>query len=255
MPRYDFVSQRLFVEESLNPGAAIDLDRGQSNYLINVLRLKDQAPVLLFNGRDGEWQANLQLLGRKKAALKIISQTRPQPQVPAHDLHYLFAPIKQARMEYMVQKAVEMGVSTLQPVLTEFTQLRKLNLERMAAHAVEAAEQCGILNIPEIREPMTLGNLIGNFPADRHVLFCDEGEESQNPLIALQKHATREDAPTPKLAVLIGPEGGFSPEERSQLRSLPNVTPVPLGPRVLRADTAAVAVLALVQATLGDWQD
>ena len=252
MPRYDFVSQRLFVKESLRKGAVLDLDRGQSNYLINVLRLKDQAPVLLFNDSDGEWQAHLKLLGRKKAEFEVISQTRPQPPVPPQDLHYLFAPIKQARLEYMVQKAVEMGVSTLQPVLTDYTQLRKLNLERMAAHAVEAAEQCGILNIPEIHQPVTISELLGNFPADRRILFCDEGEESQNPLVAL--NALQDQEPQ-KLAVLIGPEGGFSPPERERLKSLSNVTPIPLGPRVLRADTAAVAALALVQATLGDWQD
>lgn len=252
MPRYDFISQRLFVNQALGSSTKIDLDRGQANYLLNVLRMKDGAPILLFNGRDGEWQAKLVAQGRKKAALEVVSQTRPQPPVPPHDLQYLFAPIKQARMEYMVQKAVEMGVSTLQPVLTEYTQLRKLNSDRMEAHAVEAAEQCGILNIPEIREPATLKDLIENLPADRRLLFCDEGEESQNPLTML---SSLEGHQPHKLSVLIGPEGGFSPQEREMLRALPNVTPIPLGPRVLRADTAAVAALALVQAILGDWQD
>lgn len=252
MPRYDFISQRLFVEATLGPGVAIDLDRGQANYLLNVLRLRDEAPILLFNGRDGEWQAKLVAQGRKKAALEVVSQTRPQPPAPPQDLQYLFAPIKQARLEYMVQKAVEMGASTLQPVLTEFTQLRKLNLDRMEAHAVEAAEQCGILNIPDIREPVTLKDLIQSFPADRRLLFCDEGEASQNPLPILSALKESEQV---KLAVLIGPEGGFSPQERHLLRELANVTPIPLGPRVLRADTAAVAALAVVQAILGDWQD
>jgi 16S rRNA (uracil1498-N3)-methyltransferase len=249
MPRYDFISQRLYINEALKADAILNLDRAQSNYLINVLRLKDQAPILLFNGADGEWQANLQLLGRKKATLKVIAQTRPQTPLPPHELLYLFAPLKQARTEYMVQKAVEMGACSLQPILTEYTQLRKLNLDRMEAHAIEAAEQCGILNIPDIKAPVSLSSLWTDFPADRHILFCDEGEESQNPLTALTGLEPQ------KLAVLIGPEGGFSPGERAQLRSLPNITPIPLGPRVLRADTAAVAALALVQATLGDWRD
>ena len=252
MPRYDFVSQRLFVETALAPDTMIDLDRAQANYLLNVLRLKDQAPVLLFNGQDGEWQAELVAQGRKKAALRVARQTRSQPPMPSHDLLYLFAPIKQARMEYMVQKAVEMGVCTLQPVLTDYTQLRKVNLERMKAHALEAAEQCGVLNIPAIHEPKSLKDLISVLPQDRRFLFCDEGEESQNPLPAL---AALEGQEPSKLAVLIGPEGGFSAEERALLRGQPNITPIPLGPRVLRADTAAVAALALVQAVLGDWQD
>ena len=252
MPRYDFISQRLHVEATLAKGCILELDRGQANYLLNVLRLKDEAPILLFNGQDGEWQAKLLAQGRKKASLEVVSQTRPQPPKPPHDLHYLFAPIKQARMEYMVQKAVEMGASTLQPVLTEFTQLKKLNLDRMAAHAVEAAEQCGILNIPEIREPMKLKDLLQDFPENRRILFCDEGEESQNPLPKLSELIGQQPL---KLALLIGPEGGFSAQEREQLREMACVTPIPLGPRVLRADTAAVAALALVQAVLGDWQD
>ena len=252
MPRYDFISQRLFMDVALQPGATVDLDRGQANYLLNVLRLKDGAPILLFNGRDGEWQAKLIAQGRKKAALEVEKQTRPQPPIAPHDLQYLFAPIKQARMEYMVQKAVEMGVCTLQPVLTDYTQLRKVNLERMKAHALEAAEQCGVLNIPAIHEPKSLKDLISVLPQDRRFLFCDEGEESQNPLPPL---AALEGQEPSKLAVLIGPEGGFSAEERALLRGQPNITPIPLGPRVLRADTAAVAALALVQAVLGDWQD
>lgn len=247
MPRYDFISQRLFVSEALAPGSTIELDRGQSNYLINVLRLKDEAKVLLFNGRDGEWQAQLKIAGRKKVVLEAEAQTRTQP--PPYDLYYLFAPLKQARMEYMIQKAVEMGVGHIQPVLTEYTQTRKLNSEKMAAYALEAAEQCGILSLPQIHEIAPLDKAVEALPTQRQIIFCDEGDAHQNPLAALNRS---QDTP---LALLIGPEGGFSPSERQFLRSRTNVTPIPLGPRVLRADTAAVAALALIQASVGDWQD
>ncbi|MEP1209119.1 MAG: 16S rRNA (uracil(1498)-N(3))-methyltransferase [Rhizobiaceae bacterium] len=247
MPRYDFISQRLFVQDDLKAGTMLDVDRGQSNYLVNVLRLKDDAPLLVFNGRDGEWQARLRQLGRKKAALEVVSLTRPQ--TPAYDLHYLFAPLKQARLEYMVQKAVEMGVGVLQPVLTQYTQTRKLNLERMSAHAIEAAEQCGILNLPKINSPLGLEELLADLPTERRLIFCDEGEATQNPLTPL------EGVEKGPLSVLVGPEGGFSEDERALLHSHANVTPIPLGPRVLRADTAAVAALAIIQASIGDWHD
>ena len=247
MPRYDFISQRLYIDQPLAKGARLELERNQSNYLINVLRLKEQAPVLVFNGKDGEWQAILEISGRKKAALLVTEQSRMQ--TAPYDLEYWFAPLKQARLEYMVQKAVEMGVGTLQPVLTEFTQVRKLNLERMAAHAIEAAEQCGILTLPEINEPVSLQVALKTRAQDRKLIFCDEGERSQNPLPVLD---TLEPS---SLAVLIGPEGGFSPQEREMLRSSPQTIPIPLGPRVLRADTAAVAALAIVQAKLGDWEE
>ena len=246
MPRYDFTSQRLFVSTKLIAAAEFDLDRGQANYLINVLRLKDQAPLLVFNGEDGEWQVELRLHGRKKASLRVVSQTREQPAPP--DLEYLFAPLKQARMEYMVQKAVEMGAGTLQPVITQYTQVRKLNLDRMNAHIVEAAEQCGILSLPKLNPPLSLTDMLAGFAPDRHLIFCDEGEESQNPIPSLSRLQPG------NYSVLIGPEGGFSPDERNQLRSRDYVTAIPLGPRVLRADTAAVASLAIVQAVLGDWR-
>lgn len=247
MPRYDFISQRLFVHEQLKEGEALELNKGQSNYIINVLRFKDGDPLLVFNGRDGEWQAHLQLLGRKKAKLVVTAQTRPQ--TPEYSLHYLFAPLKQARLEYMIQKAVEMGAGVLQPVLTQYTQVRKLNSDRMKAHAIEAAEQCGILSVPTINAPTELNKLLAEFSGDRRLIFCDEGDACQNPLNVLNQIG-----PGP-YSVLIGPEGGFSEDERSKLRSHPNVSAIPLGPRVLRADTAAVAALALVQATIGDWHD
>ncbi|MEE9313436.1 MAG: 16S rRNA (uracil(1498)-N(3))-methyltransferase [Rhizobiaceae bacterium] len=247
MPRYDFTSHRMYITHHLKVGEQVELDRAQANYLLNVLRLKVGDHVLLFNGQDGEWRANISPEGRKKAVLVLTEQLRPQ--TPPYDLHYLFAPLKQARLEYMVQKAVEMGVGVLQPVLTEFTQLRKINHERMETHAIEAAAQCGILSLPQINKPLNLLDAIANMNGERQVIFCDEGDKGQNPLAALESLK-----PSP-LALLIGPEGGFSEQEREALHALPNVTAIPLGPRVLRADTAAVAALAIIQAKLGDWQN
>jgi 16S rRNA (uracil1498-N3)-methyltransferase len=246
MPRYDFTSQRLFVTPRLVKGARLQLDRGQSNYLVNALRLKEGATLLVFNGLDGEWRAGLQIMGRKKFELEVQSMTRPQT-LP-YELHYLFAPLKPSRLEYMVQKAVEMGAGVLQPVLTQHTQHHKLNIDRMNLQAKEAAEQCGILSLPEIRQPAALPQIITTLAENRQLIFCDEGEETQNPLTAL---ASVEAGP---YSVLVGPEGGFSPEERNLLKAHPRVIPIPLGPRVLRADTAAVAALAVVQAKLGDWR-
>ncbi|WP_417772319.1 16S rRNA (uracil(1498)-N(3))-methyltransferase [Stappia sp.] len=249
MPRYEFRMQRLFLEADLCAETPVATDRAQANYLLNVLRLKDGEQVLVFNGRDGEWIARIAVAGRKQASLVPQEQTRAQ--TPPPDLHYLFAPLKHARLDYMVQKAVEMGAGTLVPVLTQHTQSTRVNLERMRANIIEACEQCGVISVPSIREPVALTRLLASWSADeesRRLLFCDEGEASQNPLAALER---LERGP---LAVLIGPEGGFSEAERTELRSFDFVTPVPLGPRVLRADTAAVAALAVVQARLGDWR-
>ena len=248
MPRYDFKSPRLFVEPALSEGTVIELSRSQANYLLSALRKKSDETVLIFNGEDGEWLATIEVTGRKNANLSCTEQTRPQPKQP--DLEYWFAPLKQARLDYMVQKAVEMGVGKVVPVLTEFTQVRKLNRDRLYTNAVEAAEQCGILSVPEISEPLPLDEALSGLGQNQPLLFCDEGEASQNPLEALATIV-----PAAPLVVLIGPEGGFSEAERTLLRALENTVPVPLGPRVLRADTAAVAALALVQASLGDWQN
>jgi len=188
--------------------------------------------------------------GRKSWSLEIGEPLRAQP--PHPDLHYLFAPLKQARLDYMVQKAVEMGVGRLRPVLTQHVQVTRVNLERMEGNAIEAAEQCGILTIPAIDEPIALRHLLDTWPGredGRRLIFCDEGDDRADPLAILSQVV-----PAP-LAVLIGPEGGFSVEERQLLRSRPFVIAVPLGPRILRADTAAVAALALVQAALGDWRN
>ncbi len=247
MPRYDFTSQRLFMDVPLAADNTIELDRGQANYLLNVLRLGENDHILVFNGRDGEWRAEITPQGRKKAVLNVSEQTRPQP--AAYDLIYMFAPLKQARMEYVVQKAVEMGAGSLQPVLTEYTQLRKINVEKMNLQAVEAAEQCGILTIPSIEDLQPLEAAIGNTANDHTIIFCDEGDLLQNPLSMLQ------DIQSQNFAILVGPEGGFSETERKLLKAQNNVVAIPLGPRVLRADTAAVAALALVQTVLGDWHD
>jgi 16S rRNA (uracil1498-N3)-methyltransferase len=249
MPRYDFRTPRLFVEPALGAGVRVALDAAQANYLVNVLRLRDGDPVLAFNGRDGEWRATLGTKGRKETALTVAEQTRPQP--TTGDLHYLFAPLKQARLDYMVQKAVEMGASRLQPVTTRHTQVARVNVGRMRANAIEAAEQCGILTVPEIGQPIGLSQAIAALAPSRLLVFCDEDADVADPVAALAQH--RPSGGSLPLAVLIGPEGGFADDERSALLRHPRVMRIALGPRILRADTAAVAALALVQAVLGDW--
>jgi 16S rRNA (uracil1498-N3)-methyltransferase len=246
MPLADFRSPRLFVDADLAAGASVTLDRSQSNYLGNVLRLSAGGNILVFNGRDGEWQATI--AGRKRPDhLDIVVQTRPQDRLP--DLHYVFAPLKHARLDYMMQKAVEMGASTLQPVLTRFTQVTRVNGERMRANVIEAAEQCGILSIATVAEPLPLERWLGQREARRLLIFCDEATEVANPVMALQA----EPAASNGIEVLIGPEGGFAEDERALLLRQSRILRLSLGPRILRADTAAVAALALVQAVLGDW--
>jgi 16S rRNA (uracil1498-N3)-methyltransferase len=246
MPQPDFREPRLFVDALLAAGETVALDRGQSNYLGNVLRLAAGGTILAFNGRDGEWRAAI--AGRKRPEnLTIVAQTRPQDRLP--DLTYVFAPLKHARLDYMVQKAVEMGAALLQPVLTRFTQVSRVNGERMRANVIEAAEQCGILGIADVAEPMPLDRYLAERRPQRLLVFCDEAAEVENPLRALQSHRTAAGG----IDILIGPEGGFAEEERAILLRQPLILRLSLGPRILRADTAAVAALGLVQATLGDW--
>jgi len=244
--RANFRMQRLFIDAALSAGVFVEASSDQFNYLVNVLRLSEDDRILIFNGRDGEWTGRLVFPSRKKLLIEAAEQTRPQP--PAPDLHYLFAPLKIGRLDYIVQKAVEMGAGLLQPVMTQHVQGKITNLDRLQANAVEAAEQCGVLSIPEVAVPRKLRDLLDNWQADRRIIFCDEGAESQNPLPALS--TIKEE----RLALLVGPEGGFSEDERGLLRSLDFVTPIPLGPRILRADTAAVAALAVIQASIGDWR-
>ncbi|WP_294534342.1 16S rRNA (uracil(1498)-N(3))-methyltransferase [uncultured Rhodoblastus sp.] len=248
MSRLDFTSHRLCVEAPLAGGETIGLTREQTNYLVNVLRLGNGAPVLAFNGRDGEWRAALAPAGKKTAALRIEEQTREQDFLP--DLDLLFAPLKHARLDYMAQKAVEMGARRLRPVLTRRTQASRVNLERMRANVVEAAQQCGILSLAEVLDEEKLDSALADWPADRLLVFCDEAAETADPVAALRAAGSGFE----KFAVLIGPEGGFDQSERDALAGMKSTARLSLGPRVLRADTAAVAALALVEAALGDWR-
>jgi 16S rRNA (uracil1498-N3)-methyltransferase len=246
MSRYDFNAQRLFVDDELAEGRNLACTPAQANYLRNVLRLKAGAAILVFNGRDGEWRAELTEADRRATALIVRARTRAQEGGP--DIDYLFAPLKRARLDYMVEKATEMGVARLRPVLTRRTVAERVNALRMRAHAIEAAEQCGILRLPEIRAPEKLEAVVAAWDTARPLIFCDEDGAEACPFTALAMIA-----PGP-VAVLAGPEGGFDPAERELLASRPFVTRISLGPRVLRADTAAVAALALVNAVLGDWR-
>lgn len=243
--RANFRLQRLYVDEDLSLGLKLELNREHSNYLSNVLRLKDKAEFLIFNGRDGEWLGELEINGRKKSSLILNEQVRPQPSHSS--LMVLFAPIKVGRLEYMVQKMTEMGAGIIQPVFTDHTQLHKINEKRLEANIIEAAEQCGILSIPELRTPEKISKLLDEWDDKRHLVFCDEGHETDNPVPILQRLGGKE------IAILIGPEGGFSEPERIILNEMDYVSSIPLGPRILRADTALVAAISMVQATIGDW--
>ncbi len=246
MPDYEFRMNRLFVEGPIEAGRPIEADPVQTNYLGNVLRLDAGAMVLVFDGRSGEWRARVERHSKRR--IELVPQERLREQTQASDLHYLFAPLKHARLDYMVQKAVEMGAGVLRPVMTQHTQASRVNVERMRANAVEAAEQCGILSVPEAREPEPLGKVLANWDPARRLVFCDERAAGENPVDALRA------LPPAPLALLIGPEGGFSADERDTLLGRPFVMPLSLGPRILRADTAAVAALAVLQAAAGDWR-
>jgi 16S rRNA (uracil1498-N3)-methyltransferase len=252
MPSYDFHSPRLYLDAPLAAGTTVAIDQQQTHYLRNVLRLGPGDAVLAFNGREGEWQARIGP-GRGRAATLIIgAQARPQD-APA-DLHYVFAPLKHARLDYVAQKTVEMGASLLQPVLTRHGQVSRVNLQRLRANAIEAAEQCGILTLPEIGEPAPLRAWLSARDLERLIVFCDESSDATDPVAALTAASKARAAGHRSLAVLVGPEGGFADDERALLARQPNVVRLALGPRILRADTAAVAALALVQAVLGDWR-
>ena len=237
--------QRIFREVPLTQGGQISPSTAQAHYLLNVLRLRDGTEILVFNGRDGEWRAVLKVEGRKKPSLVLLRRERVQPETP--DLKFCFAPIRTGRLDYMVQKAVEMGAGVIQPVITRHTQVSKPGDKRMRANIVEAAEQCGVLAVPELRPPLKFVELVKKWDRGRRLFFCDEASGIDNPLDRLS-----EIDPGP-LGLIVGPEGGFSDDERKRLRASPFVTPIPLGPRILRADTAAVAALAVIQATTGDW--
>ena len=241
---------RLHVKADLALGETVALGRDQVNYLVNVLRLKPGAAVLAFNGRHGEWLCEIEPAGRKDVVLRGLRQVRTQS--PAGDLHYLFAPLKSARLDYMAQKAVEMGASLLQPVLTRRTQVSRVNTERLSANAVEAAEQCGILSVPPVAVEMKLEPALSVLAPNRLLIFCDEDADVANPAEALRPFRVMDGAGRP-LALIIGPEGGFDEAERRLILARPHTVRLSLGPRILRADTAAVAALAIVQTILGDW--
>ena len=246
MARYDFKAQRVFLKADLAEGTMADVSAGQANYVKNVLRLKEGDAIIVFNGRDGEWRASIADAGKRGLTLRIGAKVRDQEDGP--DIDYLFAPLKRARLDYMVQKATEMGVSRLQPVLTHRTMPERVNLERMRANVIEAAEQCGILRIPQVLAPRKLADLLAGWDQGRALIFCDEASQERCPFTTLAR------VPPGPLALLVGPEGGFDESERALLASKPFVTSISLGPRILRADTAAVAALALVNGVLGDWR-
>ncbi len=246
MAKYDFRGPRLYADAPLVAAQDISVEPEQAHYLRNVMRLGDGAEVLVFNGRDGEWLARIFASGKRGATLRPERQTRLQP--AATGPAYAFAPLKHARLDYIVQKAVEMGASKLSPVLTQYTQVTRLNQERMRANAIEAAEQCGILALPAIDEPVAFQNWLSSAPNETRIVFCDEDSAERSPVETLHGANAKD------VVVLIGPEGGFSEEERKTLLARDNVIRLSLGPRILRADTAAVAALALVQAICGDWR-
>lgn len=236
---------RLFVEAALDEGAHVLLVEGQAHYLLHVMRAKAGDRVSLFNGRDGEWLASIAEVAKRSCTLDCEKQTRAQSGTP--DIWLCFAPIKKTPADYVVQKATELGVQALQPVFTRRTIVTRINEERMTANAVEAAEQSDRLTVPDIREAVPLDKLLKTWPPKRRILFCDEGGDAKP--IAEAARDIKENA----VAILTGPEGGFDPAERDLIRRQPFVTPVTLGPRILRADTAALASLAVLQALKGDW--
>jgi 16S rRNA (uracil1498-N3)-methyltransferase len=235
---------RLYVTGDLGADAAVVLDEGQAHYLLHVLRARVGNRVLLFNGRDGEWQAEILAAGKRGMTATCLKQTQTQALVP--DIWLVFAPVKKTPSDYLVQKATELGVSCLLPVFTRRTIVARINEERMTANAIEAAEQSARLSVPEIREGMALEKLLAAWPKERRLFFCDEGGDAR-PLAEAARGARG------PAAILTGPEGGFDPAERQMLRTLPFVTPVTLGSRILRADTAALAALAVWQSVAGDW--
>lgn len=249
MPRTHASLPRLFVGPDLAEGAPIALDREKRNHMVNVLRMKNGNQLVAFNGRDGAWLSALRVVGRKQVELLPIERIAPQSQ--PSNLWLFFAPVKSARLDYMVQKATEMGAAHLQPVLTRHTVAGRVNLDRMRANVIAAAEQCEVLAIPQVHSPVRLDRLIEDWPeahAGRRLVFADEGEGRGSPLETLKSIAGE------PVGLLVGPEGGFSDEERALLRAQRFVVAISLGPRILRADTAAVAALAVIQASIGDWR-
>lgn len=238
---------RLFVEDPLRAGVKVTPSEGQAHYLLHVMRSREGDRVLLFNGIDGEWRARIAEVTRRSCTLHCEIQSEAQAGVP--DLWLAFAPIKKTPADYVAQKATELGVAVLQPVITNRTVARRVNLERMRANAIEAAEQSGRLSVPEIREPVALDALLCNWPIGRRLVFCDEGGDATPIAKALDSVGEQT-----QWGVLTGPEGGFDRQERAAIRECAFVLPVTLGPRIMRADTAALAALSVWQSICGDWR-
>ena len=236
---------RLYVEHPLGAGQSVPLDRDQAHYLFGVMRLGQGAVVALFNGRDGEWQAEVAEAGKRGGALTCRAQSKSLQLPP--DLWLMFAPIKKARTDFIVEKAAEMGAARIMPVVTDYTNSERIRQDRLQAHAVDAAEQCGGTYVPDVAELQKLSRLLDHWPADRQLMFCDEAEVGNALELAAGDH---KNAPW---AIVIGPEGGFSDGERKRLSAMAQSHVVSLGPRILRADTAAVAAMTLWQTSLGDW--
>jgi 16S rRNA (uracil1498-N3)-methyltransferase len=239
---------RLYVDHPLTPGQTVPVSPEQAHYLFGVMRLAVGAVLSVFNGRDGEWDAAVVTAGKRGGVLRADAQTLPLLLPP--DLWLCFAPLKKARTDFVVEKAVEMGVARIVPVQTDFTNAERLRGDKVRAHVIEAAEQCGATFVPDVAEVVKLSRLLDNWPTGRRIMFCDEGLRGRD---SVQFGALTSDIAGP-WAILIGPEGGFSPAERARLQSLDYAHPVSLGPRILRADTAAVAALTLWQMALGDWR-
>lgn len=246
MPRTHSALPRLFIEPDLAGGMQLTLGKDQSLYLAAVLRKTVGDEVVVFNGRDGAWLARLVADSKKSVVLDLVEQIAAQ--TPRSDLWYGFAPLKTERLDYVIQKATEMGVGIIQPVMTSRTQVSRIKPEKLLANAIEAAEQCEVLSVPEIAPETSFERLLAEWPAERALIFADEGAESASPLEALKALRGRE------IGLLVGPEGGFDESERARLHAHSQVTAISLGPRILRADTAAVAALAVIQATIGDWR-
>ncbi|WP_224824931.1 16S rRNA (uracil(1498)-N(3))-methyltransferase [Cognatishimia sp. MH4019] len=234
---------RLYVDHALGQGQTVPLTRDHAHYLFGVMRLGVGAEILLFNGVDGEVAAEVVEAGKRGGVLRCVRQTKPLQ--PPPDLWLLFAPIKKARTDFIVEKATEMGALRICPVQTAFTNSERIRQDRLQAHAVEAAEQCGGTFVPEVAALQKLGAVLDHWPEGRRLMFCDEEQVGAGLEL---------DGDPGPWAILIGPEGGFSPQERARLAALPFATTVSLGPRILRADTAAVAALTLWQTALGDWR-
>jgi 16S rRNA (uracil1498-N3)-methyltransferase len=236
---------RVYVEDALSPGARIELDDAPSHHVAVVLRAGEGDALHLFNGRDGEWRAAITRIAKGAVTVVVERQTAPQRNVP--DVHLLAAPVKRTPFDYLVQKATELGVARIRPVITRRTIVDRVNEDRMRANAIGAAEQSGRLDVPAIDAPVALHKLFQNWPADRRVMFCDEAGDALPAAEALAK------AGRGSWAILTGPEGGFDPAEREMIRTLSVTVPVALGPRIMRADTAALAAITIWQSTLGDW--